>query len=210
MRNKIQTLLISNLMFALALQMSAQSKLPVKRDSVAIPALQFDDHGDLKIIPSATSSSHDFDFFIGKWKLNNHTLRKTDKGMEWRDFESTQEMHTILNGIGNIDNFIAEINGKTFEGMTLRLFNPQTKLWSIYWADSNYGTLGVPPVVGSFENKVGHFFSKDLIDGKSIITVYRWDARYPDNPIWSQTTSEDNGKTWQKWNWIMYMSKVKM
>ncbi|HEV7423616.1 MAG TPA: hypothetical protein VGO21_00310 [Candidatus Paceibacterota bacterium] len=47
-----------------------------------------------------------------------------------------------------------------------------------------------------------------MIDGKKIITVYRWDARDLDNPIWSQATSGDNGKTWE-WNWIMYMTKSK-
>jgi len=90
--------------------------------------------------------------------------------------------------------------------MTLRVFNPKTKLWSIYWADSNFSVLGLPPVVGSFENKVGHFFSKDIFDGKSVITVYRWDARDANKPIWSQATSIDNGATWE-WNWFMYMQK---
>lgn len=111
-------------------------------------------------------------------------------------------MHLILKGIGNIDNFIAVRDGKPFEGMTLRLFNPQTKLWSIYWADSNFGILYLPPVTGSFENKVGHFFSQDLINGKKVITVYRWDVRDIDHLLWSQALSEDDGKTWE-WNWYM-------
>jgi hypothetical protein len=176
-------------------------------NELTVPALVFDSKGDLIISPSSTSSKADFDFFIGKWKLHNKILKKKpDNTIEWNEFESTQEMYTILKGAGNIDNYISERNGKYFEGMTLRLFNAQTKLWSIYWADSNYGTLGLPPVVGSFENKVGHFFSKDLYDGKALFTVYRWDARDPNKPIWSQATSSDNGKTWE-WNWFMYMRR---
>jgi hypothetical protein len=176
-------------------------------NELTVPALVFDSEGDLIISPSSTSSKADFDFFIGKWKLHNKTLKKKpDNAIEWNEFESTQEMYTILNGTGNIDNYISERNGKYFEGMTLRLFNPQTKLWSIYWADSNYGTLGLPPVVGSFENKVGHFFSKDIYDGKALFTVYRWDARDPNTPVWSQATSSDNGRTWE-WNWFMYMRR---
>ena len=176
-------------------------------NELPVPSLTFDSKGELVLSPSSASSKTDFDFFIGKWKLNNKILKKKpDNTTEWNEFESTQEMYTILNGIGNIDNYLAIRNGKPFEGMTLRLFNPKTKLWSIYWTDSNSGVLGLPPVVGSFENKVGHFFSKDLYDGKSLITVYRWDARDANKPVWSQATSEDNGKTWE-WNWFMYMSR---
>lgn len=178
-----------------------------KNTDLPVPSLAFDPKGELILSPSATSSKTDFDFFAGNWKIHNRMLKKKpDNTTEWSEFESTQEMHVILHGIGNIDNYIAERNGKPFEGMTLRLFNPQTKLWSIYWADSNFGVLGLPPVVGSFENHVGHFFSKDNYNGKDLITVYRWDARDANNPVWSQGTSEDKGKTWE-WNWFMYMRR---
>jgi hypothetical protein len=113
----------------------------------------------------------------------------------------------VLNGIGNIDNFLATFDGQPFQGMTLRLFNSKTKLWSIYWADSNEGKLD-PPVVGSFENNIGHFFTNDTFNGRNILVVFRWDARNIDKPIWSQAFSDDNGKTWE-WNWYMYMRKIK-
>jgi hypothetical protein len=187
----------------------SQKMLRATSDTLTVPKLKFDSNGELEIMPSTSSSKHDFDFFAGKWKLRNRTLKKGPNNYtEWQEFPSTQEIRIILNGIGNVDNFLAERNGKPYEGMTLRLFNPKTRLWSIYWADSNYGVLGLPPVVGSFENNVGHFFSRDLIDGKYVITVYRWDARDAKNPVWSQAVSEDNGGTWE-WNWYMYMSKVK-
>ena len=107
-----------------------------------------------------------------------------DNCTEWTEFESTQEMYRVLNGIGNIDNYLATFDGEPFEGMSVRLFNPKTKLWSIYWADSNEGVLQ-PPVVGSFENDIAHFFTKDNFNGKDILVVFRWDIREKDNPIWS-------------------------
>ena len=172
-----------------------------------IPNLNFDLNGDLAIAASLTSSKHDFDFFEGKWLLHNKKLKtRLNQCTEWIEFESTQEMYKILKGIGNIDNFLAEFDGEPFEGMTVRLFNPTTKLWSIYWADSNVGVLD-PPVLGSFENNVGHFFTKDIFNNKKVIVVFRWDAIDKDNPIWSQAMSDDNGKTWE-WNWYMYMSRI--
>ena len=91
--------------------------------------------------------------------------------------------------------------------MTLRLFNPRTKLWSIYWADSHVGILD-KPVTGSFENGIGRFYSKDVFNGKDILVIFVWDATNPDEPVWSQAFSDDNGQTWE-WNWYMYMSKKK-
>ena len=116
-------------------------------------------------------------------------------------------MYRVLNGTGNIDNFLATFDGQPFEGMTVRLFNPKTKLWSIYQADSNEGKLD-PPVLGSFENKVGHFFTKDTFNNKEIIVAFQWDARNENNPVWRQAFSDDSGNTWE-WNWFMFMTKVK-
>jgi hypothetical protein len=176
-------------------------------DSLEIPAIQFDAKGALVITASASSSKHDFDFFEGKWKLHNRKLKsRLSNSNEWIEFESTQEMYRVLNGIGNIDNFLATFNGEPFEGMTVRLFNPATRLWSIYWADSNTGKLD-PPVVGSFENNVGHFFTRDSFNNKPIIVVFRWDKRDESNPVWSQASSDDNGISWE-WNWYMFMSKM--
>ena len=168
----------------------------------------FSSSGELIITPSANSSSKDFDFYVGKWNIHNRKLKsRLDNCNEWIEFEATGEMHTILNGIGNTDNFFATFDGKPFEGMTLRLFNPATKLWSIYWADSNLGILD-PPVVGSFDNNIGTFYTKDVFKGKNIIMKFEWDKTDPDNPVWRQAFSEDNGITFE-WNWYMYQSRVK-
>ena len=135
-------------------------------ETLEIPKVKFDTNGDLVIVPSSNSSKHDFDFFEGKWELHNKKLKsRLANSTEWIEFESTQEMYRVLNGIGNIDNFLATLDGQPFEGMTLRLFNPKTKLWSIYWADSNEGRLD-PPVLGSFENSIGHFITKDKFNEK--------------------------------------------
>ncbi|HOX82391.1 MAG TPA: hypothetical protein PLJ60_06595 [Chryseolinea sp.] len=179
----------------------------IDQDKIELPKINFDENGELIITASPTSSHSDFDFFEGKWNLLNKKLKsRLNNCTEWIEFQSTQEMHRILNGIGNIDNFLATFNGQPFEGMSLRLFNPQTKLWSIYWADSIVGKLD-PPVVGSFENNIAHFFTRDMFNGKNILVAFRWDARDKNNPIWSQAFSDDNGKTWE-WNWYMYMKKV--
>ena len=196
------------LLFFIFINTQSQTNKMTSQDTLEIPKISFDTNGELIILASQTSSKHDFDFFEGKWKIHNKKLKsRLNHCTEWTEFDSTQEMYKVLNGIGNIDNFLATFDGKPFEGMTVRLFNPKAKLWSIYWADSNEGKLD-PPVLGSFENSVGHFITQDIFNGKNILVAFRWDARDKDNPIWSQAFSDDNGKTWE-WNWYMFMTKIK-
>jgi hypothetical protein len=164
-------------------------------------------NGELLITPSATSSADDFNFFVGHWNIHNRKLKTRLNGCtEWIEFGAKQEMKKILNGLGNTDSFKTVVDDKPFEGMTLRLFNPVTKLWSIYWADSNVGVLD-PPVLGSFNNSTGEFYGKDIFQGKAIIVKFNWDKTDPEKPVWSQAFSEDGGNTWE-WNWYMYMTKA--
>lgn len=159
------------------------------------------------ITPSATSSKDDFDFFVGKWQLRNRKLKeRLNNCSDWLEFPATQECYKILNGTGNIDNFLAEFDSVPFEGMSLRLFDPVTRLWSIYWADSNVGKLE-KPVVGSFDGNIGHFYANDTFNGKDILVVFKWDKTNRDNVVWSQAFSADNGATWE-WNWYMYMVRI--
>jgi len=175
--------------------------------ALPIPPLHFDSTGALAIQASTTSSEHDFDYLVGDWKLRNRKLKmRLTHSNEWLAFESRVEMHQILGGVGNIDKYTDRASGKPYEGVALRLFNTRTKLWSIYWADGNSGALD-PPVVGSFENKVGHFFARDTFKGQNIIVVFRWDVRNAQRPIWSQAFSTDEGKTWE-WNSINVSERV--
>jgi hypothetical protein len=200
--------LITILLLTICTVGESQKILLTNDERLPIPELTFGTSGELEITASASSSQSDFDFLVGKWKLHNRRLKKRlENCTDWVEFESTVEMNKVLNGIGNIDTYRDTFGGKPFEGIALRLFNPKTKLWSIYWADSNVGVLD-PPVVGSFENNVGHFFAKDTFNGKKIIVVFRWDVRDKDKPVWSQAFSPDNGKTWE-WNLFNVSERMK-
>jgi hypothetical protein len=164
--------------------------------------------GKLTVIPSKTSSKNDFDFLIGSWSVTNHKLKtRLNNCKDWLRFDARNPVTKILNGIGNTDRYYATINNSPFEGMTLRLFDPQTRLWTLYWADSDSGKLEVP-VVGSFENNIGTFYANDSWQGEKIIVMFKWDKTNPDKPTWSQAFSANNGKTWE-WNWYMYFEKAK-
>ncbi|MGV3696532.1 hypothetical protein [Flavobacterium sp.] len=162
----------------------------------------------LDIKPSATSSEKDFDFLEGKWKVHNKMLKsRLSDSNEWIEFESELHLRKALNGIGNVENYYSTFNEKPFEGMAVRLYNPQTRLWKVYWMDSNNGTMDEVPVTGSFEKGIGKFYANDIFNGQAILVLYQWNATNPEHPIWSQAFSTDNGKTWE-WNWEMTLTRI--
>jgi hypothetical protein len=73
-----------------------------------------------------------------------------------------------LDGRAQLDTL--EVDGPTghIEGLTLRMYDPQSHLWRLYWANSKNGIMD-PPQIGEFKNGRGEFFAQDAIDGKSLL-----------------------------------------
>ena len=103
------------------------------------------------------ATARDFDFWMGRWYVNNRRLRERLAGSDdWEEFEATVVARLLLDGIGNEDEFRADHDGG-FVGMSFRFFDPETKQWSIYWADSRRCGVLDPPVFGSFSGDIGIF-----------------------------------------------------
>ena len=158
-------------------------------------------------IDDKSDGRHDFDFLLGRWKIHNQRLaRRLEDRTEWQEFEATQEVRPVLGGLGNIDRFAAIFpDGQPIEGMTIRIFDPQAKLWSLYWVDDRSCQMQ-PPVIGRFEAGVGQFYGDDVFKGKPIRVVFRWKVVSPGSAYWEQAFSTDGGKTWET-NWKMTMTR---
>ena len=65
------------------------------------------------------------------------------------------------------------VPARGFTGMTLRLYDPETKLWSIYWSDTKSHKL-FPPTIGRFDNGRGEFFGDDVEGGKPVRVRFDW------------------------------------
>ena len=149
---------------------------------------------------------HDFDFYHGRWLVQNERLKERLTGCnEWERFSATQHCQPILGGIGNIDDFVTEWSGG-FRGMTLRLFDLRTRQWSIYWASNRDGVLE-PPVVGRFENGIGTFYGRDQHKGQPVLVRFRWHEITADRAHWEQAFSSDDGQQWET-NWHMHMTRL--
>lgn len=155
----------------------------------------------------------DFDFYVGQWQVTNHRLKQRLKNCDdWEVFEATQHMRLLPGGIGNYDDFIAENWRPNFVGMSLRLFDPRSQCWSIYWLDNLTAGLDLsgsllPPVVGKFTDGVGIFECDDVLDGTAIRVRYKWSDITANSAYWEQAMSDDAGKTWEV-NWTMQMTRM--
>jgi hypothetical protein len=162
-----------------------------------------------KIIPimaSSESSAKDFEFYEGMWTIRNKRLKTLfSNANDWYEFDATEVIEKRLDGLGYVGKYKTILNDKPFEGLAVHLFDPKTKLWSNWWADSFRGVMD-PPVVGSYKNKIGTFYAKDNWNGKEVDLEFHWDTNDRDNPVWKQSFSLDKGKTWEV-NWIMYYKR---
>jgi hypothetical protein len=156
---------------------------------------------------------HAFDFLRGESKIFNRRLVTRLQGCdEWETFEARQTNRTLPGQIGNYDDFVAAAWRPGYVGLSLRLFNPQTGLWSIYWLDNKTGGMSSsgmlqPPVVGKFESGIGIFEGCDELEGKPIRVRYTWSDVDTAHPRWEQAMSDDDGRTWEM-NWSMVFELI--
>lgn len=155
----------------------------------------------------------DFDFLLGHWSVENHRLQRRLQGNhDWDTFEASSLNQGLPAGIGNYDDFIPAAWREGFVGMTLRIFNPHTALWSIYWLDNESGGLHPSgllrnPVVGKFTDGVGVFEGNEELDGRLVLVRYTWCDIGPDSARWEQAMSDDGGGTWEM-NWRMLFRRA--
>jgi hypothetical protein len=149
----------------------------------------------------------DFDFFVGTWKVYNRRLRERLKGStDWEEFEGASVARGALGGLANIDEISFDRASGRLEGMTVRLFNPLSQEWSLYWASSLQGILETP-MVGRFKNGRGEFFAQEVFEGKHIFSRFIWSGITETSCRWEQAFSADGGVTWET-NWIMEFERT--
>ena len=151
---------------------------------------------------------HDFDFELGSWTIHLKKLMHPLTGSKtWVEFDGSSVTRKVWNGRAQIEEFETD-NPTTghIEGLTLRLYNPQTHQWSLYWANSKDGSMA-PPQVGQFKNGVGEFYAQDTLNGKLIFVRFIWSKTDTNSPHFEQSFSDDAGKTWEV-NWITDQERV--
>ena len=158
--------------------------------------------------PAGRDGQHDFDFEVGAWKTRLSRLRRPLTGSTtWVQYEGTTVVRKIWDGRANLVELVADGPAGHFEGLSLRLYNPQSRQWSLNFAGGNSGAMS-PPVIGSFKNGRGEFYGQETFEGRAIFVRFVISDVTPDSCRFEQAFSDDGGKTWEV-NWIATDTRVK-
>jgi hypothetical protein len=154
-----------------------------------------------------TGPEHDFDFEIGTWKTHLKRLRKPLTGStEWVEYDGTTVVRKVWNGRANMVELEVDGAAGHIEALSLRLYNPESHQWSLNFANSAGGTVGVP-TVGEFKNGRGEFFDQETFGGRAIFVRFVISNITLNSCHFEQSFSDDGGKTWEV-NWIATDTRV--
>ncbi|MEV6521850.1 hypothetical protein AB0M43_07930 [Longispora sp. NPDC051575] len=156
---------------------------------------------------------HDFDFYHGEWRTVGRKLVdvKDRACTEWVEFEGTGDCRPILGGLGNVDTLTVPAQppgGETTFGATLRLFDPATGIWRIWWMSSRLPGVLDTPVAGRFDGPRGIFEGPDEFDGVPVLVRYEWDNHGDGRADWAQRFSWDDGATWDDVNFTFSHTRI--
>ena len=150
---------------------------------------------------NATSSTdrdgiHDFDWDIGTWKTHQRRLVHPLSGSTtWVEYNGTDDVQKVWEG-ANTGRIESDGPAGHLEIFTLRLYNPTTHQWSIYFTNSATGALSLP-VVGEFKDGRAEFYDQEPFNGKMIFVRFRIYDVTPNSCHFDQAFSPDGGKTWE-------------
>jgi hypothetical protein len=147
----------------------------------------------------------DFEGLLGRWSFQLK-VRLKPRSTQWIDYRGPGECIPLWHGRAQLDTINLEGPTKHIEGLTVRLFNPKTHEWRLYWANSGDG-LVVVPQIGQFKAGHGEFYAQNQDgDDKTFLNKFDWSAMNS-KPHFEQSSSYDGGKTWEI-SWIADQIRV--
>jgi hypothetical protein len=151
--------------------------------------------------PAAHDGQHDFDFEIGLWKTHVRRLQHPLTGSNtWADYDGTTAVRKVWDGRANLVEL--EVSGPAghIEALSLRLYNPAARQWSLNFANASPGTLA-QPTIGAFSNGRGEFYDQETVGDRAVLVRFIITPISSDRIHFEQAFSADGGKTWEL-NWI--------
>jgi hypothetical protein len=157
---------------------------------------------------SVRDGQHDFDFEFGTWKTHlRRLLHPLSGSTTWTEYDGTTVVRKVWDGRANLAEVKMDGPAGHFEGLSLRLYNPESHQWSLNFSNSRAGTLS-QPTIGSFKNGRGEFFDQETFNNRSILVRFVISDITSDSCRFEQAFSEDGGKSWEV-NWIAIDTRVR-
>jgi hypothetical protein len=143
----------------------------------------------------------DFDFEFGDWTM--HLRRRLDPltgSDRWVEYDGVSTVRKVWGGKANLGEIDISGPAGRIQGLSLRVYNPTSKQWSVSFANSASGELG-PPMLGGFKDGRGEFYDQETLNGRAIFVRFIFSDITATTFRLEQAFSDDGGKTWEA-NWI--------
>lgn len=145
----------------------------------------------------AADAAGEWAFLAGEWRVRNRRLKKDGS---WEEFDSTLRNRPVMAGLGNVGDNVFHAPSGAYRGLSMRSYDPESKLWRSWWLDGRRPQEIAPSLSGGFANGVGTLTGEDVIDGQKVQLRSRWSDMTATSARWEQAISRD-GKRWEP-NWI--------
>ncbi len=158
--------------------------------------------------PAGHGSIHDFNFFLGSWRVRHRRLRRRLAGdQSWEEFEGSTVCQALLGGVVNLNESVSRRASGSSSGLGLRAYDAKTDTWADWYLSGADPLTIDKPGIGRFQDGVGTFLSDDLFEGRPIKVRGQFSSLSPDEAQWEQAFSPDGGATWET-NWVMRYSRT--
>jgi Raf kinase inhibitor-like YbhB/YbcL family protein len=151
--------------------------------------------------PAVRDGSHDFDFHVGTWRTRvRRRVAPLTGSDQWVEMNGTTVVRKVWDGRANLVELEADGPGGHFQGLSLRLYHPQSGQWSLHYANAADGEMA-QPTVGRFSDGRGEFYDQETYRGRAIFVRFVISDITASSVHFEQAFSDDGGKTWEV-NWI--------
>jgi hypothetical protein len=158
--------------------------------------------------PLPADGAHDFDFAFGTWTTRLSRRQRPLTGSQtWVEYSGTTVVRKVWDGRAQLVELDVTGPAGRIEGLSLRLYDPETRRWSLNFANARGGGM-YPPTVGGFTSRRGTFTSDETLDGRAIKVRFVISEVTRDEYRYEQAFSADGGETWEV-NWIATDTRVR-
>lgn len=150
-----------------------------------------------------------FDFWLGEWEIEQKFRAGDD---EWIEHPAATVVTEVLEECAILERWSGVVQypwagmerGEPMEGLSIRYYIPEEKVWRILWMDSR-NPMFSDGMFGTIENGYGEFEPKNKpANGQWTKIVF--DQKAADIVNWHLDLTTDGGETWRT-IWIMEMKK---
>jgi hypothetical protein len=153
------------------------------------------------------AAQHDFDWQFGHWNIHmRRMLHPLSDAESWTTYDGRADAMKLWDGRANLVQIAAKGPAGSLQFLALRLYQPQSHQWALYFAHAGSDIVS-SPMYGGFKDGRGEFYDVESLAGRSILARFVFDSIETGSTRDEQAFSEDGGRTWEV-NWTNHLTRA--